>query len=166
MGDDGNPRNSEAFNKNRENGRSPRLEKSGIPMFKLPNLDDSRATAKDTKDEKMRNQQPKLIKQPNRPRSTESGLGRTKPDKDEIQKKPMQPQQKMKWNDNDDSAQMKLEVKKQKLHEGYQAAENAKKQRTIQVMEIHELPTQNIAQRRQNTRPGSHNRQHRAIGQR
>ncbi|XP_073285081.1 probable mediator of RNA polymerase II transcription subunit 26b isoform X1 [Primulina huaijiensis] len=166
MDDDGNPRNSETFNKNRQNGRRPRLEKPGIPMFKLLNLDDSRAAAKDRKDEKTRNQEPKLIKQPNRPGSTESGLGRTKPDKDEIQKKPMQPQQKMKLSDNEDSIQMKLEVTKRKLHEGYQAAENAKKQRTIQLMEIHELPKQNLAQRSQNTRPGSHNRQHWANGRR
>ncbi|KAJ8505854.1 hypothetical protein OPV22_006740 [Ensete ventricosum] len=36
----------------------------------------------------------------------------------------------------------KLELAKRKLHEGYQQAENAKKQRTIQVMELHDLPKQ------------------------
>ncbi|WOK95949.1 putative mediator of RNA polymerase II transcription subunit 26b [Canna indica] len=36
----------------------------------------------------------------------------------------------------------RLEVAKRKLQEGYQQAENAKKQRTIQVMELHDLPKQ------------------------
>ncbi|XP_073132122.1 probable mediator of RNA polymerase II transcription subunit 26b isoform X2 [Henckelia pumila] len=166
MDDDGNPRNSGAFKENRENGRRSRPEKPEIPKFQLPNLDDSRTPAKDRKDEKTRNQDPKLIKQPNRPHSTESGPGRTKPDKGAVQKKPMQPQQKMKSSNNEDSVQMKLEAAKRKLHERYQEAENAKKQRTIQVMEIHELPKQNLAQRTQNTRPGSHNRQHWANGRR
>ena len=34
----------------------------------------------------------------------------------------------------------KLEAAKRKLHEGYQQAENAKKQRTIQVIELHDIP--------------------------
>ncbi|XP_074557736.1 putative mediator of RNA polymerase II transcription subunit 26b [Curcuma longa] len=38
--------------------------------------------------------------------------------------------------------QAKLEAAKRKLNEGYQQAENAKKQRTIQVMELHDLPKQ------------------------
>ncbi|URE28405.1 hypothetical protein MUK42_36227 [Musa troglodytarum] len=40
------------------------------------------------------------------------------------------------------SVQAKLEVVKRKLHEGYQQADNAKKQRTIQVMELHDIPKQ------------------------
>ncbi|XP_064943441.1 probable mediator of RNA polymerase II transcription subunit 26b [Musa acuminata AAA Group] len=40
------------------------------------------------------------------------------------------------------SIRTKLELAKRKLHEGYQQAENAKKQRTIQVMELHDLPAQ------------------------
>ncbi|KAJ8466538.1 hypothetical protein OPV22_029090 [Ensete ventricosum] len=40
------------------------------------------------------------------------------------------------------SMRTKLELAKRKLHEGYQQAENAKKQLTIQVMELHDLPTQ------------------------
>ncbi|XP_074590711.1 putative mediator of RNA polymerase II transcription subunit 26b [Curcuma longa] len=39
-------------------------------------------------------------------------------------------------------ARAKLEAAKRKLHEGYQQAENAKKQRTIQVMELQDLPKQ------------------------
>ncbi|XP_073276295.1 probable mediator of RNA polymerase II transcription subunit 26b isoform X1 [Primulina huaijiensis] len=166
MDDDGNPRNSGAVKENRENGRRSRVEKPEIPKFKPPNVVDSGAPAKDRKDEKSRNQEPKLIKQSNRLHSTESGLGRRKPDKGAIQKKPLEPQQKMKSSNNEDSVQMKLEAAKRKLHERYQEAENAKKQRTIQVMEIHELPKQNLAQRSQNIRPGNHNRQHWANGRR
>lgn len=45
-------------------------------------------------------------------------------------------------NSEDACVRAKLEIAKRKLHEGYQQAENAKKQRTIQVMEIHDLPKQ------------------------
>ncbi|CAA7393023.1 unnamed protein product [Spirodela intermedia] len=40
------------------------------------------------------------------------------------------------------SVRVKLEAAKRKLHEGYQQAENAKKQRTIQVMELQDIPRQ------------------------
>ncbi|KAJ0975941.1 hypothetical protein J5N97_017906 [Dioscorea zingiberensis] len=52
-------------------------------------------------------------------------------------------------NSEDASVRAKLEIAKRKLHEGYQQAENAKKQRTIQVMEIHDLPKQVHHQRPQ-----------------
>ncbi|PKA67151.1 putative mediator of RNA polymerase II transcription subunit 26b [Apostasia shenzhenica] len=45
------------------------------------------------------------------------------------------------------SVRAKLEIAKRKLQEGYQLAENAKKQRTIQVMELHDLPKQPHAYR-------------------
>lgn len=40
------------------------------------------------------------------------------------------------------SAEAKLEAAKRKLQEGYRQAENAKRQRTIQVMELRDLPKQ------------------------
>ncbi|KAA8546972.1 hypothetical protein F0562_003401 [Nyssa sinensis] len=40
----------------------------------------------------------------------------------------------------DTSIEKKLAIAKRRLHEKYQEAENAKKQRTIQVMDIHEIP--------------------------
>ncbi|PIA59977.1 hypothetical protein AQUCO_00400689v1 [Aquilegia coerulea] len=54
----------------------------------------------------------------------------------------------------------KLENAKRKLHQGYQEAENAKKQRTIQVMELQDLPKQSLGSNSKNShmRPGSHNR--------
>ncbi|URE05951.1 hypothetical protein MUK42_20791 [Musa troglodytarum] len=51
------------------------------------------------------------------------------------------PQDKTKCSE-ESSIREKLELAKRKLHEGYQQAENAKKQRTIQVMELHDLPKQ------------------------
>ncbi|WOL16383.1 putative mediator of RNA polymerase II transcription subunit 26b [Canna indica] len=56
-------------------------------------------------------------------------------------KPPMIPQDKPKFSE-EASVRAKLEIAKRKLHEGYQQAENAKKQRTIQVMELHDIPKQ------------------------
>ncbi|KAG0487978.1 hypothetical protein HPP92_006789 [Vanilla planifolia] len=47
----------------------------------------------------------------------------------------------------------KIELAKRKLHERYQQAENAKKQRTIQVMELHDLPKQTQTLRQNNLKP-------------
>ncbi|XP_073157427.1 probable mediator of RNA polymerase II transcription subunit 26b [Henckelia pumila] len=69
-----------------------------------------------------------------------------KPDTGTIQKKPMSPKQKLDFN-NEASVQMKLEVAKRKLQECYQAVENAKKRRTIQVVELHDLPKKSFAPR-------------------
>ncbi|CAL9775649.1 unnamed protein product [Musa acuminata subsp. burmannicoides] len=56
-------------------------------------------------------------------------------------KPPMILQDKSKYSE-EASVQAKLEVVRRKLHEGYRQAENAKKQRTIQVMELHDIPKQ------------------------
>ncbi|PIA53848.1 hypothetical protein AQUCO_00900441v1 [Aquilegia coerulea] len=53
--------------------------------------------------------------------------------------------------------QLKLEAAKRKLHKGYQQAENAKKQRTIQVMELHEVPKQGLGPGNAQIRQGNHN---------
>ncbi|PIM98792.1 hypothetical protein CDL12_28721 [Handroanthus impetiginosus] len=108
-----------------------------------------------------------------KPLSSESGPGRPKPaikpkannegrieqksDKSTIQKKLMPPQVEKSRGNNDGSVRMNLEAAKRKLQERYQEAENAKKQRTIQVVELHDLPKQSLA-RNQHMRPGNHNR--------
>ncbi|KAG8367812.1 hypothetical protein BUALT_Bualt16G0111600 [Buddleja alternifolia] len=126
------------------------------------------------------------ICKPNRPSNVESGPGRPRPpngasgpmrpkpaakpkvnneirvqqksDKGSIQKKPI-PHQNEKLNRNNEaSVGMKLEAAKRKLQERYQEAENAKRQRTIQVVELRDLPKQNV-ERNHPTRPGNHNRQ-------
>ncbi|KAG9142216.1 hypothetical protein Leryth_007648 [Lithospermum erythrorhizon] len=61
-----------------------------------------------------------------------------------IRKKPLTPEQEIQNVRSSDKAsiQVKIEATKRKLHERYQEAENAKKQRTIQVMELHDIPKQ------------------------
>ncbi|KAI4325609.1 hypothetical protein MLD38_030991 [Melastoma candidum] len=60
--------------------------------------------------------------------------------------------------DKEAAAQMKLEATKRKLQERYQQAENAKKQRTVQVMDLHDLPKQAANRRNPPSKPGNHNR--------
>ncbi|KAL2556075.1 putative mediator of RNA polymerase II transcription subunit 26b [Forsythia ovata] len=216
MDDDGigdvvpDPQNSGEFNKNRENGRKPTLEKPSIPKWKdqtaefnknrenggklileKPSIpkwkdqtpDDSITRPKDTKGEQKKDPEAVVKKQtpgckPNKPPSSETGPGRPrpalqdkvkneikvqqKPEKSTIPKKPMPAQQDLRGND-EALVRVKLEAAKRKLHERYQEAENAKKQRTVQVVEFHDLPKQSLAQRNQHMRPGNHNR-HRANG--
>ncbi|KZV47566.1 putative mediator of RNA polymerase II transcription subunit 26b-like [Dorcoceras hygrometricum] len=81
-----------------------------------------------------------------------------RPDTGTIQKKPMPPKQKLDFN-NEASVQVKLAVAKRKLQERYQAAENAKKQRTIRVVELHDLPKKRFAQRNnQHMKSGASNK--------
>ncbi|OAY68467.1 putative mediator of RNA polymerase II transcription subunit 26b [Ananas comosus] len=75
-------------------------------------------------------------------------------------KQPMVPTDKSKLSE-EASVRAKLELAKRKLHEGYQQAENAKKQRTIQVMELQDIPKQahqnRVQQNRQpNVKPKNH----------
>ncbi|KAL5720478.1 hypothetical protein ACHQM5_013145 [Ranunculus cassubicifolius] len=62
----------------------------------------------------------------------------------------------------------KLENAKRKLHQGYQQAENAKKQRTIQVMDLQDLPKQSFGSNSKSsqTRPGNHNNRNWSNGRR
>ncbi|KAF7145670.1 hypothetical protein RHSIM_Rhsim04G0114000 [Rhododendron simsii] len=214
MDDDGNPRNSGEFNKNRENGRKPPREDRNIPKQKPR---ETHAPVIDKKGDEMR---PALKKQGavaklSKPSSnTESGPGRPtkavhverkvsngtkfqeKPDKATIIQKPLAVQQDKCLDDT-----ARLEAAKRRLHERYQQAENgpgvlemklfysmfmfsiaypnlnigrdiiffeqqAKRQRTIQVMELHDLPKQGLGSHRNaNMRPGNHNR-HWANGRR
>ncbi|CAA3006329.1 probable mediator of RNA polymerase II transcription subunit 26b [Olea europaea subsp. europaea] len=173
------------FNKNRENGRSPILEKSSITKRK-DQTPDSSTRPKDAKGEQRKDPEAVVKKQtpmcnPNKPPSHETGPGKLRPalqskvkneikflqkaDKGMIQKKPMPPQQDKLRSNDEASVRVKLEAAKRKLHERYQEAENAKKQRTVQVVEFRDLPKQSLAQRNQHMRPGNHNR-HWANGRR
>ncbi|XP_057461901.1 probable mediator of RNA polymerase II transcription subunit 26b [Actinidia eriantha] len=186
MDDDGNPRNSSGeFNKNRQTGRKPSRENQNVPKWNQQVPHESYIPAKDKKGEEMKKQGPVLKKQaalvkPHRPSNTESGLVRPakvnveqkvnnerkfqeKSEKATVQRK-LVPVQQDKSKCLDDAA--RLEAAKRKLHERYQQAENAKRQRTIQVMELHDLPKQGPGDHRNaNTRLGNHNR-HWANGRR
>ncbi|KAK3218077.1 hypothetical protein Dsin_012047 [Dipteronia sinensis] len=173
MDDFGNPRNSGEF-KNRENGRKTSLENQNIPKRKPQTPNDANLLAKDNKNQQMKRQE--VVVKPNKPSNTNSGPGRPpkqnmgqkvnnepklqqRSEKVTIQKKSFSSQQdKFKCSD-EDSVQVKLEATKRKLQERYQEVQNAKRQRTIQVMELHDLPKQGLGHRNQHMRPGNHNRQ-------
>lgn len=191
MDDDGNPRNSGGFNENRGNGRKPSLGNQNIPVRKQQSADCSDASPKERKGEQQKKQEAVIRKQttvakPNRPSGGESGPGRPiKPvleqklkvnemnfqqkfDKGTIQKRPVPFQQNKLRRSDEDAVQVKLEATKRKLQERYQEAENAKRQRTIQVMELHDLPkkgpSQGLGLKNAHFRPG--NNRHWANGRR
>ncbi|XP_043722697.1 probable mediator of RNA polymerase II transcription subunit 26b [Telopea speciosissima] len=181
MDDDGNPRNNGEFDKNRENGRKATMESHNIPRRKPPPHSESNSLSKDSKGQQPVRKPDTIIKQ-TKPSSTESGPGRPPKQSSEpkasnetkfqqrmdltgIQKRPVAGQQDKSKLTDEISVRAKLEAAKRKLQEGYQQAENAKKQRTIQVMELHDLPKQGLGQRHPHVKPGNHNR-HWANGRR
>lgn len=168
--DFGNPRNSGEFSKNRDYGRRPTQESQNNMRLKqqIANV----AIVKDNKIHQVKKQE--VVVKPNMP--SNSGPGRPlkpstqqkvnnnaksqqKSDKGAIQKRTITGQQnKFKCSD-EDAVQLKIEATKRKLQESYQQAENAKRQRTIQVMELHDLPKQGLGHRNPHMKPGNHNRQ-------
>ncbi|KAK4281977.1 hypothetical protein QN277_013414 [Acacia crassicarpa] len=158
MDDDGNPRQSGEFIKNRENGRRPALDNQNIVKSKQQASDRVDALVKDRKNQQAKKNE--AVAKLNKSATTVgSGPGRPlkssiqqrenveprmlqKMDRSGVPKRPLAgPQDKLKCSE-DASVQMKLEATKRKLQESYQQAENAKKQRTIQVMELNDLPRQ------------------------
>ncbi|KAL2535191.1 putative mediator of RNA polymerase II transcription subunit 26b [Abeliophyllum distichum] len=179
MDDDGNPRNSGEFNEYHENGRKPTAEKPNIPKLKHRVPYDLSTPSEDRKAEQKKNPEAAMKKQaslikPNKPLTGESGPGRPKPnverrvnneikvqrkpDKSAVQRRSLPPQQDKSRCNDETSVRAKLEAAKRKLHERYQEVENAKKQRTIQVVGLQDLPKQNVARKIQQTRPVNHNR--------
>lgn len=186
MDDDGNPKSSEDSKKKQEFGRRPTLDKidtrSEKPRDSRTPPKDKKVDPKRNPEAVLIKQNPP---KPYRPYTDESEPGRPKPlnsntapvrskpflkpkvnnemmvqQKSEnriIQKKPMPPQNEQNCK-NEASIGMKLEAAKRKLQERYQEAENAKKQRTIQVVDFQDLPKNSYGNRNQ-MRPGHHNRQ-------
>ncbi|OIW21573.1 hypothetical protein TanjilG_06350 [Lupinus angustifolius] len=170
--DYGNPRQSGQFSRNRENARKPSVDSHDIEKKKLQASNQISITNKDNK-----SQLPTKIEADvrlNKPVTADSGPGR--PPKSSMQRKSnmepkMQPkientitkrppigqQDKSKYSD-DAAAEVKLEATKRKLQERYQQAENAKRQRTIQVMELNDLPKQANVHRNPHFKPGNNNR--------
>lgn len=184
MDDFGNPRNSGEFIKNRESGRKPSVENQNIAKRKQQTPNEPNVLAKDNNSLQMKRQEAVVRpnKPSNKPSSTNSGPGRPlkqnmgqkvdnesklqqKSDKAAINKKPLNSQHNKLKSPDEDAVQVKLEATKRKLQESYQLAENAKKQRTIQVMELHDLPKQGLGNRNPQLRPGNYNR-HWANGRR
>ncbi|KAH9675289.1 putative mediator of RNA polymerase II transcription subunit 26b [Citrus sinensis] len=178
------PRNSGEFIKNRESGRKPSVENQNIAKRKQQTPNEPNVLAKDNNSLQMKRQEAVVRpnKPSNKPSSTNSGPGRPlkqnmgqkvdnesklqqKSDKAAINKKPLNSQHNKLKSSDEDAVQVKLEATKRKLQESYQLAENAKKQRTIQVMELHDLPKQGLGNRNPQLRPGNYNR-HWANGRR
>ncbi|XP_057547624.1 probable mediator of RNA polymerase II transcription subunit 26b [Amaranthus tricolor] len=162
MDDDGNPRNCGEFNKNRdvrEVGRKPAMAKQDPPKWREEPPKQAIPLARDNKVQQPKRPEPlpKLSKTPN----TQSGPGRPikligeskmvkEPNPQQKFRKPLDqrrppPQHEKAQSSSEIAVQEKLEATKRKLQERYQHAENAKRQRTIQVMEIHDLPKQGLS---------------------
>lgn len=178
MDDDGNPRNE--FSKNRDNGRKPTQDYQNKSNRKQQTPNVANVLAKENKSHQVKKQE--VVLKPNKPSNTDYGPGRPlkpsreqfvhdetkfqqKSDKVAVQKKPVTGQQEKFKCSDEVAVQVKLEATKRKLQERYQQAENAKRQRTIQVMEIHDLPKQGLGHRNPHVKPGNHNR-HWANGRR
>ncbi|KAJ0041910.1 hypothetical protein Pint_18496 [Pistacia integerrima] len=174
------PRNTGEFIKNRENGRKPSAEQQSIVKRKQQTTDEVNLRAKDNKSQQVKRQE--SLAKPNKPPNTNSGPGRPpkqsmgqrinnesklqqKTDKAAIHKRPQNSQQDRFKSSDEIAVQVKLEATKRKLQESYQQAQNAKKQRTIQVMDWQDLPKQGLGHRNPHVRPGNHNR-HWANGRR
>ncbi|CAJ1967873.1 unnamed protein product [Sphenostylis stenocarpa] len=174
MDDDGNPRQCREFIKNHEHGRRSSLNRQNTAKRKSQTSNEVNIIAKDSKGQQAKKDEAAV--RSNKPVIADSGPGR--PPKSSMQKKgyiELQMQQntvksaipknphlhqldKLRCLD-DASAQVKLEATKRKLQERYQQAENAKRQRTVQVMELHDLPKQGIGHRNPHVKTGSHKKQ-------
>ncbi|XP_016181351.1 probable mediator of RNA polymerase II transcription subunit 26b isoform X1 [Arachis ipaensis] len=157
--------------RNRENGRKPSMDIQNMEKRKPQASND---TAKDSKSQLVKKNEPTV--KPSRPVAADSGPGR--PPKSSMQRKsnveprtengtvtrkpPVDQQDKSNCSDDVDA---KLEATKRKLQVRYQEAEKAKRQRTIQVMELNDLPKQGAGQRNPQFKAGNHNR-HWANGRR
>nr|CAD1829044.1 unnamed protein product [Ananas comosus var. bracteatus] len=179
MDDDGNFRNNSEYGNKRENGRKPPVNNEAVRKPQPPRqMVNPEKVARQVKRQEpvMRPTKPleasssqqrpqgHMIK-PTKPLNTESGPGR--PQKSTFEPKQSQilaadqrrsaipPTDKPNYSE-EASVRAKLELAKRKLHEGYQQAENAKKQRTIQVMELQDIPKQSNHNRQFNMKPKNH----------
>ncbi|KAJ1404257.1 Transcription elongation factor, TFIIS/CRSP70, N-terminal, sub-type [Sesbania bispinosa] len=172
MDDDGNPQQSGEFIKNQDD-RRPCVNSQNIAKPKSKPRVSNEAAVKLNKPKTAdsgpgRPPKPTMQKEANiEPKMQQNILKSAVPKKPhvgqlDVRKKSLgaeQPQiQKFKCLD-DAALQVKLEATKRKLQERYQQAENAKKQRTIQVIELHDIPKQGSGHRNTHVKPGNHKRQ-------
>ncbi|KAG4123357.1 hypothetical protein ERO13_D11G321900v2 [Gossypium hirsutum] len=173
MDDDGNPGSSGDFVRN--NGRKPSEENRNLSKRKPQTSSEANPALKNDKSQQMKRQEP-VTKPNNKPSTTNVGSGKPpkhniepkasnesnslrKPDKMAVPKKPLRSQQDKLKPSDEDAVQQKLEATKRKLQERYQQVENAKRRRTIQVMELHDLPKQGSGHKNPHFKHGNHNRQ-------
>ncbi|XP_010552906.1 PREDICTED: probable mediator of RNA polymerase II transcription subunit 26b [Tarenaya hassleriana] len=163
---DGNPRNSGEYSKNRDNERNPQ----NIAKRRSEVTNKARIVAKDNNS--WRQEAPVRSIKPDEPRRAlkQSIEERRKSEKPVIQRRQLSvAEQRPKVSGHEEeklkglAEDAKFEFTKRKLQESYQQHENAKRQRTIQVLET--IPKQGNAQKPQFKRPGLNNR-HWANGRR
>ncbi|XP_058078324.1 probable mediator of RNA polymerase II transcription subunit 26b [Magnolia sinica] len=170
MDDDGNPRNSRESDNNHGNGRKPTSDNSNPRRKQKPP-----EVANVPMEDKIQVRKQEAVIRQNKPMNADVGPGRPpkmslehkangdvklqqRRDQVGVQRKPLTSLQDKSKHSDDLLVRAKLEATKRRLHEGYQQAENAKKQRTIQVMELHDLPKQGLSHRNPYLKPGNHNR--------
>ncbi|KAI3993958.1 hypothetical protein MKX01_002971 [Papaver californicum] len=173
-----NPRNSGEFNNNQDRGRKPvsrvgPMRKSRVGPMRKSQLSDHKPTltANENRLPPVRKEETmfELSKTPN----VSSGRSRIpKPSPEQKANSVMKLQQNVdtvcnqRWPSPFSGQQGKpecpddplLEAAKRRLHENYQLADNVKRQRTIQVMELHDLPKQGPSHKNPHMRHGGHNR--------
>ncbi|KAL6958804.1 hypothetical protein U1Q18_040147 [Sarracenia purpurea var. burkii] len=159
------PQDSGEF-KNWENGR-PSMGSQNVPKPKLkqPVLIELDIHAMDKTGEEIKKRRRLIKKQtavvkPNKPSNTESGAARLSKvnaeQKTGTEKILHQKSDKDKLKHLDEAT--RLEVAKRKLHQRYQEVENAKKQRRIKVVDLHDIPKQGLDYRDTHLKPANHNR--------
>ncbi|XP_076928391.1 putative mediator of RNA polymerase II transcription subunit 26b [Bidens hawaiensis] len=147
---------------NCDNGKlpTPPMEKRNVTKWKQ-----QKPLAETTKVSK-----PTLVKSPVVGSTPKSRMNPTMdrklqpPEKPILPKTAAVPQQRKPMPSDREAEQNKLEATKRKLQERYREAEKAKKQRTIQVMELHDLPKQDTAPKNQHFRSGHSHYRHWAKG--
>ncbi|XP_071716262.1 probable mediator of RNA polymerase II transcription subunit 26b [Rutidosis leptorrhynchoides] len=152
MDENGNPGNSGGFKKNQN--RLKQQKPSNVPIQAHKNEPESI----------LKKKEPTVVK-PIKPSIPDSGPARrVNPNMERKSQSVLKrPQQINRRASGEAVGPDKFEAAKRKLHERYQQAENAKKQRTIQVMELHDLPKSKglPIRSQQNVRPGSNHNRHR-----
>ncbi|KAK4786626.1 hypothetical protein SAY86_010459 [Trapa natans] len=168
MDDDGNPQTGGLFTKNRDNGVRRSLEKQKGHLTGSYMKEDGGLCIKKggsiMKTGRPIKANPRPVRQADlnseQKINKEMNLQLKKSNAAPIQKRQLENQQ-----NNEAAVQMKLEATKRKLQESYLQVEKAKKQRTVQVMDFHELPKQKAAPRNFFPKAGMQNR-HWANGRR
>ncbi|PKU82591.1 putative mediator of RNA polymerase II transcription subunit 26b [Dendrobium catenatum] len=174
MDEDGNFRVSEDFDKTRDAGRMVSESISPVKTQEPPQkLDITEEKAQMKKESVVRQEKPHAVPGvPPKPPGIVNRLGKPStsdsrfagPSKAAFEQRPcssrlsgVQPSNTPEDKSNN-SEEAKLEVAKRKLHEGYQRIENAKKQRKIQVLELHDLPKPSQNQRPLTRKPRNQSR--------
>ncbi|KAK9036835.1 hypothetical protein V6N11_021761 [Hibiscus sabdariffa] len=131
MDDDGNPRSSAKFKRNRDSGRKPSRDNENFLKGKKQTSSETNLVIKNDKSQQMKRLEP-VAKPNNRPSSINTGSWRSntkskliqKSDKMAVPKNLLSSQQDKFKNSDELSVQEKLEATKRKLQERYQQAEN------------------------------------------